>query len=57
MAQQGHQVAKSPEEVCPLMAGLRIPSVKLRSADDSEFDLAAAVKEQPAVVVFYRGGW
>ena len=51
------EVPNSPQDVCPLLTGMSIPEVTFTSADGSSFDLMKAVKEQPAVVVFYRGGW
>lgn len=50
-------VAASPQEVCPLLNGMRIPNLKLSTMEGELLDLANAVKERPAVVVFYRGGW
>lgn len=50
-------VAKSPEQVCPPLNGMKIPEVALKDADGAEFDLKAAIKVKPAVLVFYRGGW
>jgi len=50
-------VACSPELVRPLLNGMKIPEVSVRAADGSMFDLAKAVREKPAIVVFYRGGW
>jgi peroxiredoxin len=41
----------------PLVAGQPIPEVSLRTADGDIFALKAAVKEQPLIVIFYRGGW
>lgn len=49
--------APSPEKVCPLLVGAAIPELTLKTADVSPFELSAAVKTEPAVLVFYRGGW
>lgn len=57
MAREFQEAAKSPERVCPLIAGLTVPSVRLTTNDGVEVDLAALVKEKPAAIVFYRGGW
>lgn len=40
-----------------MMAGMTIPPVILDAEDGSEFDLTAAVRHAPAVIVFYRGNW
>jgi peroxiredoxin len=50
-------VPASPHEVCPLLTGSAIPTVTLRTADGEIFDLNNAVRQQSAVLVFYRGGW
>lgn len=39
------------------VAGDSLPPINVRSADGAVFDLSRAVADQPAVVVFYRGGW
>lgn len=44
-------------EIKPLKVGETIPSVGLKTADGKNFDLQAAAKEQPLVLIFYRGGW
>lgn len=44
-------------EVKPLKPGQSVPAVKLKTADGKPFDLQAAAKEQPLVIIFYRGGW
>lgn len=50
-------VAAAPQEVCPLLNGMRIPHLTLSTADGEPLDLTKAVGERPAVVFFYRGGW
>ena len=50
-------VPTSAMDVHPLLMRAEVPDVSLRSADGSAFDLAAAVKKQPSIVIFYRGGW
>lgn len=50
-------VATAPELVCPLLNGMKIPEVWLRAADGSKFEATRAVRERPAILVFYRGGW
>jgi hypothetical protein len=36
---------------------MRIPPVRLLAEDGSELDLTDAVREKPAVIVFFRGSW
>jgi hypothetical protein len=50
-------VAASPQDVCPLLNGMRISQLTLSTADGAPFDLAEALSAKPAVLVFYRGGW
>ena len=50
-------VAMSPDAVHPLLIGATIPRATLLNIDGSPFDLNAAVAEQPAILIFYRGGW
>ena len=57
MTQPSYHAPTSPQDVCPLLVGMRIPSVTLTTADGSALDLITAVEERPAVLVFYRGGW
>ncbi len=49
--------ATSPERVCPLLNGVKIPQVSVKAVDGVPFDLMAAIQTKPAVLVFYRGGW
>lgn len=63
------QAQKSPEEktvtsipltaeaVNPLKEGSEIPSITLTTPEGKRFDLNSYVKEQPVVLIFYRGGW
>lgn len=57
MTNRSRGVPNSPQEVCPLLTGMAIPEVVLTSADGGRVELMQAVKEKPAVLVFYRGGW
>lgn len=50
-------VSKSPAHVCPPLNGMKIPEVAVKDADGAGFDLTAAIKARPAVLVFYRGAW
>ncbi len=50
-------VAASAEETQPLAVGAAAPDVLLRNASGTEIRLHDLVKDQPAVLVFYRGGW
>ncbi|MHC4618187.1 MAG: peroxiredoxin-like family protein [Planctomycetota bacterium] len=50
-------VARSAEEIRPLLVGARLPELSLKTVDARPFDLSAAIAEKPAVIIFYRGGW
>ncbi|MFA6173330.1 MAG: DUF547 domain-containing protein [Kiritimatiellales bacterium] len=41
----------------PAAVGSPVPPLVLHTASGDSFDLSAAVKKQPAVLIFYRGGW
>ena len=47
----------SADAVNPLKEGSKIPSVSMTTPEGESFNLNAFVKEQPVVLVFYRGGW
>lgn len=49
--------ALASAEIKPLAVGEPIPAAKLKIADGTDFDLKAAIAEQPTVLIFYRGGW
>jgi peroxiredoxin len=56
----GQQAAANPlsaDAVSPLEKGSKIPTVRLTTPEGELFNLNAFVKEQPAVLIFYRGGW
>ncbi len=56
-AQAEGRVSASPEEVEPLAAGARVPSVQVTSVSGERVDLRAVVRDHGALLVFYRGGW
>lgn len=47
----------SADSVKPLQTGEKIPEVSLATAENVSFDLNEYVKDQPVVLIFYRGGW
>lgn len=55
--QQITTVPTSADAVNPLAKGSNLPSIHLTTPEGTTFDLNAFVKEQPVVLVFYRGGW
>lgn len=53
----GDRVYDSPKDVRPLSAGQQIPMATVRSVFGKTVDLATAIGEGGALLVFYRGGW
>lgn len=49
--------ATAASEVNPVEVGARAPDVMLRQADGQKARLHGLTAEQPAILVFYRGGW
>ncbi|MDF7798055.1 peroxiredoxin-like family protein [Pontiellaceae bacterium B1224] len=47
----------STAEIKPLTSGQPIPAATLKTAEGVDFDLQAAIAEQPTILIFYRGGW
>lgn len=45
------------ESVQPLQPGASVPSAIVHSVEGKPVDLADLVREQGALLVFYRGGW
>jgi len=56
-AAAGDRVYGSAAEVEPLAVGTRVPPARVRSVKGDPVDLADLVREQGALLVFYRGGW
>lgn len=50
-------VAATAAEIHPLKTGDIAPDVKLTNADGIVFPLKRLLKNQPTVLIFYRGGW
>jgi peroxiredoxin len=50
-------VPLSPEDICPLKIGQKIPAAKLKTVSGEAFDLNAAITKKSAIIIFYRGGW
>ena len=50
-------VYPAPEAVKALAPGSQVPSARVATVNGESLDLAEAVREQGALLVFYRGGW
>ena len=53
----GDRVYDAPDAVRPLATGSRVPSVRLKTVAGEPLDLAEAMRDRGALLVFYRGGW
>jgi hypothetical protein len=53
----GDRVYEAPAAVEPLAPGSRVPSARVVTVRGEPIDLAEQVREQGALLVFYRGGW
>jgi peroxiredoxin len=47
----------SANAIRPLLIGDAIPDIKLQTIEGNVFGLKQEIAEQPAVLIFYRGGW
>jgi len=50
-------IADNPNAVTPVLNGQTIPDVTIYDVHDKAHSLTELVKEQPTILVFYRGGW
>jgi peroxiredoxin len=50
-------IPEDAQEIRPLLVNATIPQVTLTDTDGQPFDVNAAVRQQPAILLFYRGGW
>lgn len=50
-------IAKSADDVAPLLIGQKIPKLTLHDSDGKPVKLHKLVNSQPTLVIFYRGGW
>jgi peroxiredoxin len=50
-------VPAKPTDISPLLTGESIPMLILPDVNGKAFHLNEKIKEQPAILIFYRGGW
>lgn len=50
-------VPNAPTQICPQPIGSAVPAMELQSLDGKPFDLAAAIKAKPTILIYFRGGW
>jgi len=47
----------SPEETTPIKAGDKVPNINLKDEFGKLVNVNLSLREKPAVLIFYRGGW
>lgn len=57
MAKALKPAASSAEDVCPVLAGTKIPEALVKSVDGKDVALYDVITKKPTVLIFYRGGW
>ncbi len=50
-------IARSPEEVCPATPGTEFPDMNVTTVNGESYSITESVRNEPAIVIFYRGGW
>ncbi len=50
-------IAASAEQTQPLQAGTAAPAFSVRDASGNPWNFAAGERTQPALLIFFRGGW
>ena len=50
-------IKEKAEDVTPLLNGMSVPNVAVKTDDGSPVSLQALLMQKPSVIVFYRGGW
>ncbi len=57
VAHAQNAVPKSATDITPLLIGEKISNIILKSAENTDVQLADLLKKKKSVLVFYRGGW
>lgn len=50
-------MAQTAQEVCAINIGEEVPSASITTTEGKKLDIADIAKEQPTIILFYRGGW
>ncbi len=56
-AGNGKNIPRSPQEVCPATPGTEFPNMNVTTVDGESYSITESVRNEPAIVIFYRGGW
>ncbi|GAA3644277.1 peroxiredoxin-like family protein [Flavivirga jejuensis] len=51
------QVVEKDTDISPLLISEKVPNVSVTSIEGNNVPLEKILKEQPSVLLFYRGGW
>ncbi|WP_417446860.1 peroxiredoxin-like family protein [Kangiella sp.] len=51
------KIADNANHVTPLLIGQQVPDIHLWDTEGKPFRLLDKVKQQPTILLFYRGGW
>jgi hypothetical protein len=50
-------IPEDAQNIRPLLVNATIPQLTLPDTTGQPFDVNAAVRERPTILLFYRGGW
>lgn len=51
------QVAEKDTDISPLLISEKIPNLSITTIEGAKVPLEGVLKQQPSVLLFYRGGW
>ncbi len=51
------QLPERAEDISPILIGETIPDITIVNTDSKEVNITDLLKDQPTVLIFYRGGW
>lgn len=57
VANAQNMIAKSATDIAPLLIGEKIPSITLKTSENTDVNISDLIKKKKTVLVFYRGGW
>lgn len=57
VANAQNTIAKSANDITPLIIGKKIPGLTLKLSDNTDVNISELLKKKKTVLVFYRGGW
>ncbi|MRX41924.1 redoxin domain-containing protein [Flavobacterium sp. LC2016-23] len=57
VANAQNTIAKSANDITPLIIGKKIPNLTLKLSDNTDVNISELLKKKKTVLVFYRGGW